>query len=611
MEFFNALIGTGLHRSEHNPVGAFEFMKQVSTNYRLEYFIYCRKSSESEDKQVLSLPAQKSELLRYATDNKLTIVDVYEESASAHVIDRKKFNEMLGRIQKGEARGLVVWDESRIARNSFDGGKVIYMIDLGQIAEIRKPGKIYSNTPDDKSWLAMCFMMSKKESDDKGVNVRRGLREKAQQGMYVGSAKAGYRFDPLAPQGEKDLIPVSGTHEIIGKCWKTMLSGKYTVVQLLELLNNEWGYRSVRHGRLGGKPMCLSELYEVLHDRFYMGEFEYPQGSDIWHKWRGVPLVSEEEFNRVQILIGNKFKPRSHHRTFAYTGLVKCICGSQITAEEKWQVICSLCKQKFSSLNRTSCPNCDLEITEMNNPSILHYIYYHCSRKKDKNCRQPAIRVEDLEPQIDQALSSIEINPEFKEWAIKYLNELNDSEVDDRNVVISSLQQAYDDCVKRLDNLVKLKISTSNSDGSLLSDDEFRNQKESILEEKRKLEINMGNTGQRIEQWVEAAETAFDFAIHARYKFATGTLGDKREILSTIGSNLVLEGKKLRLDLQKPYYFFKEVVFVEPTTSREFEPDNRTVVKAQLEASWAKNPFMQGRIESNYHRGFWRLASYH
>ncbi len=587
------------------------FMNTQLTDKKLTYFVYCRKSSESEDKQVLSLPAQKSELLRFASDNKLTIVDVYEESASAHVIERKKFNEMLGRMQKGEAHGLIVWDESRIARNSFDGGKVIYMIDLGQIVEIRKPGKTYSNTPDDKSWLAMCFMMSKKESDDKGVNVRRGLREKAQQGMYVGAAKPGYRFDPLAPQGEKDLIPVSGTHEIIGKCWKTMLTGKYRVADLLDLINNEWGYRSIRHGKLGGKPMCLSELYVMLHDRFYMGEFEYPTGSGKWHKWRGEPMVTEEEFMRVQILIGNKFMPKAHHRTFAYTGLIKCVCGSQITAEEKWQVICTECKQKFSSLNHSTCPKCNKKIAEMLEPTILHYIYYHCTKKKDKNCKQGSIRLEELEPQIDQALGSIEINDEFKEWAVKYLNELNDQESEDRNTTISSLQRAYDDCVKRLDNLVKLKISSGNTDGSLLSDEEFRNQKEAILVDKRQLEASMGHAGQRIEQWVEAAETAFDFAIHARYRFATGTLADKREILSTIGSNLVLEDKKLWLDLTKPFCFLKDIISKEVTTSGKFEPEKRIDMKAQLESSWAQNPYMQGWIESDYRPRFWRPLSYH
>ena len=88
-------------------------------------FVYCRKSSEQEDRQILSLDSQEKELLKVVNNNNLKVVDIYKESGSAHVIGRKMFNEMLTRIENGEAKGIVVWDESRIARNSLDGGKEI------------------------------------------------------------------------------------------------------------------------------------------------------------------------------------------------------------------------------------------------------------------------------------------------------------------------------------------------------------------------------------------------------------------------------------------------------------------------------------------------------
>lgn len=105
----------------------------------MKYFVYCRKSSESEDKQILSLPAQVRELKDFAFKNNLKVIHVFQEEKSAHKIGRPVFNEMIERIEKGEANGLIVWDESRLARNSLDGGKIIYMMDLGQIVEIVKP----------------------------------------------------------------------------------------------------------------------------------------------------------------------------------------------------------------------------------------------------------------------------------------------------------------------------------------------------------------------------------------------------------------------------------------------------------------------------------------
>ena len=105
--------------------------------------------------------------------------------------------------------------------------------------------------------------------------------------MYVGSPQPGYCYNPLAPQGEKDLILIPGAYELIERAWRTMFTGKHRVSQILEMLNNEWGYRTPLRGKLGGKPMHLSELYKMFHTRFYSGWFEYPTGSGNWHKWRG------------------------------------------------------------------------------------------------------------------------------------------------------------------------------------------------------------------------------------------------------------------------------------------------------------------------------------
>ncbi len=105
----------------------------------LKFFIYCRKSSEQEDRQILSLPAQEKELRSLAEREKLRVVDVYLESRSAHTAGRPQFNDMIKRIENGEANGIIVWDESRIARNALDSGRVIYMIDLEQIKAIVKP----------------------------------------------------------------------------------------------------------------------------------------------------------------------------------------------------------------------------------------------------------------------------------------------------------------------------------------------------------------------------------------------------------------------------------------------------------------------------------------
>src|SRR3989344_1339127 len=497
---------------------------------------------------------------------------------------------MLDDVDVGKITVIYTWDLSRISRNPVDSGRVGWQLQNGILKAIVTPQRVY--LPEDNVLLMNVELgMANQYLRDLSKNVKRGLRSKAENGVYVGSAKPGYMFDPLTKQGNKDLIQVPGTYEMIERVWRTVLEGKYRIQQLLKMLNDEWGYRSQPRGKLGGKPMFLSELYNMLHDRFYSGWFEYPCDSDNWHKWQGRPMLTEEEFMKAQMLLGGtKYLPKPKTRTFAFTCLIRCACGSVITAEEKWQTICSACRTKFSSLNRDACPKCGVRVEEMDSPTVLHYIYYHCTRKVDPSCTQKSVRLEDLEPQVDEILRHVGISDEFKQWALKYFNELNKEEVSDRNVVIRELQKNYDGCIQRLDNLVKLKISPHNTDGTLLSDEEFKAQKEAIMKEKRQIELGIGSAGKRIENWIENLERQLDFAVQARYRFATGSLEDKRDILATIGSNLVLEDRKLRCKAQGPYCFLEEIIKVEPTASAEFEPKKRSEMRPQLEVLWAQNP---------------------
>jgi DNA invertase Pin-like site-specific DNA recombinase len=173
----------------------------------MKYIIYCRKSTESEDRQILSLPAQKREAQEYAKKNKLEVVDLLAESASAYKIGRLKFNEMIQRIQDGEADGIIVWSLTRIARNALDGGMIIHLMDTGVLKEIRTPSNLIKNDGSAKFMLQIEFAMSKKTSDDNSKSVKRGNREKILRGWYY-KKHAGYMFYEDEKYGwEKTLVP--------------------------------------------------------------------------------------------------------------------------------------------------------------------------------------------------------------------------------------------------------------------------------------------------------------------------------------------------------------------------------------------------------------------
>ena len=105
------------------------------------YFLYARKSTDVEDKQVLLLKPNLSELRELARDEHIEIVEELIEKKSAKMPGRPVFNEMLSRIERGEARGIVCWKLDRLARNPVDGGQISWMLQQGMIEHILMPRK--------------------------------------------------------------------------------------------------------------------------------------------------------------------------------------------------------------------------------------------------------------------------------------------------------------------------------------------------------------------------------------------------------------------------------------------------------------------------------------
>ena len=126
-----------------------------------KFFLYARKSTDVEDKQVRSIEDQIAELRAFAKQENLNIVDVFIEKQSAKIPGRPIFGEMLKKIENGEADGILAWHADRLARNSVDGGRIIYLLDIGKLASLKFPTLWFENTPQGKFMLNIVFGQSK------------------------------------------------------------------------------------------------------------------------------------------------------------------------------------------------------------------------------------------------------------------------------------------------------------------------------------------------------------------------------------------------------------------------------------------------------------------
>jgi len=550
------------------------------------YFLYCRKSSEAEDRQVLSIESQTRELTRLARQDNLTIKRIFSEARSAKAPGRPAFQEMLKAIQAGQADGILCWKLDRLARNPIDGGQVIWLLQQGVIKHIRTFERSYR--PEDNVLLmSVEFGMANQFLLDLSKNVKRGLRTKAEKGWRPGPAPLGYLNEKRVAKGSGRILKDPDRFELVRKMWKLMLSGRYTPPKILEIATDEWGFRT-----RNGNSLSRSGIYRILTNPFYCGQFEYPRGSGNWFRGKHPRMITLAQYDKVQELLGRDGNPRPQKHTFAYRGLIRCAsCGARVTAEEKEQIICSECKLKFSSKNRTACPRCGTAIERMENPTLRRYVYYHCTRRKKPRCTEGAVEVRDLESQIDRLLGRIRISEGFKQWALRHLAEATHKEKAARSRIIESLKKAHGGCLKKLENLFSLKISPLNSDGSLLSDEEYARKRSELLREKRRLEERLHDIHRRSEGWLDVAERFFEFASRARSRFRRGTPEKKRIILQAVSEKLFLENKKLRAELRVPFRLMDGI------STRMFEPSGSRVNMGRSRASYCPSPIMRRRVD--------------
>ena len=125
------------------------------------FFIYTRKSTDTEDRQIRSIADQLAELRELAMKEQLEIVDTFVEKQTAKIPGRPIFDDMLTRIEAGEASGILAWNPDRLARNSVDGGKIIYLVDIGKITALKFPTFWFDPTPQGKFMLSIAFGQSK------------------------------------------------------------------------------------------------------------------------------------------------------------------------------------------------------------------------------------------------------------------------------------------------------------------------------------------------------------------------------------------------------------------------------------------------------------------
>jgi len=231
----------------------------------VKYFIYTRKSTDSEERQVLSIESQISELKEFAAKEKLEIVASLSEAKTAKEPGRTVFGEMITRIEKGEAQGILAWHPDRLARNSVDGGKIIYLLDTGKLKDLKFPTFWFDSTPQGKFMMNIAFGQSKYYIDNLSENIRRGQRQKLRKGIWPSFAPLGY----LNNHKTKGIEVDPERAPLIRKGFVLYSTGEYTLKALAKFFEQA-GLRSYK-----GNVLTVSCVQRMLINPIYYGVFKF------------------------------------------------------------------------------------------------------------------------------------------------------------------------------------------------------------------------------------------------------------------------------------------------------------------------------------------------
>ncbi len=341
----------------------------------LKYCLYARKSSESDERQAMSIDGQLGEMKEIARRNKLNVVYTITESHSAKETgQRPEFNRLLDRVHRGTYNAIITWAPDRLSRNAGDLGRIVDLMDQGKLTCIRTHSQTFSNNPNEKFLLMILCSQAKLENDNRGINVKRGLKNKCSMGIRPGVAPIGYVNIMKANRiASVELDPERAP--VIKQMFQKVANEGYSGRMVKRWLD-DMHFRTKR-----GCHLSLSRIYATLNNPFYYGEFKYGEN---WFKGTHQKIVTRQLFDRAQIQL--QVAPRQWNKqVFPFKKLCICgHCGGNVTAEIKYR--------------------------RLKNSQINSHIYYHCNRVRDYDCDEPYITEEELIRQLVIYLPKLKLN---------------------------------------------------------------------------------------------------------------------------------------------------------------------------------------------------------
>lgn len=467
------------------------------------YFVYCRKSTEEETRQVNSLGKQKLLLQEVIERFGLEVINTFEESRSAKDLNnRPMFNDMIERIKNGEANCILTLSTDRLSRNLSEADVIIKLFDSGTLKEVRTPTNLY-NTSKDFFYMGFDFLFATQYSRDLSIKVKEGFSSKIKKGIFPHQAPLGY----LNVSGQ--IVPDPDRFPLIQTMFDLVERDFYSTRQVTEAMRQH-GLKS-----RNGASVCKSRIYGMLSNPFYCGDMLI---KGVLYPATHTPAISRKTFDTVQVILHSKARPRPKTRYFTFRNYLSCgECFCKLTATIK--------KGKYN--------------------------YYYCTNGKGV-CDQH--RKYLPEKTIDKLLEKVFEPFDFPQELIDKSFELYKENLTRHNTKVNNVVAMYQSKLNDLDKQEGL-LTTKLLQG-IVSDNAYQLAIQHIYSEKQRFTTQMAERRNPAKPKItlELLECVRKTAVSGYEMYKNGDLETKKSILkSALWNCMITDGKVTNIRYKFPY----------------------------------------------------------
>ncbi len=462
-----------------------------------QYFGYIRVSTVKQGEHGVSLQQQREAIERYAQRNNSEVVQWFEEQETAAKRGRPVFNQMMKLLRRGKARGVIIHKIDRSARNLRDWADLGELIDQGvevcfanESLDLRSRGGRLS--ADIQAVVAADYIRNLREETIKGFYGR------LKQGLYPMPAPLGYL--DMGQGQPKALDPKVAP--LIRKAFELYGSTRFNS----ETLASEMTHLGLRSR--SGKVLEADKLTRMFSNPFYMGLIRIKRTNETY-SGAHQPLISKSLFDRVQDVLHGRLNTRAQRHDFLFRRRLNCgQCGIRLVGE-----------------------------------THKGFVYYRC---QSRDCPTTAVREEVMETAVLQRFEEIGLSDDERRYIECELRKFKEEDANHQEEAIAALRLKLGQIEERLNRLTDAYIDR------VLEKDAFEARKNALLMERKDLEENLAgwSSGGRL-----ASEELAHFLERARGAYSAykvGNVDEKRELVDSLTSNRILNGKLPEITLAFP-----------------------------------------------------------